>query len=188
MASTDVEICNASLLMVGADEINSFSDATTEAKLCNAIYLDTKHSYLQSYPWRFSLRQSDLQGALSTDPVFEWERQYQLPIDLLRLIRMENSANYEVFGKRLYTDETTAKIIYQADVSEANLPAYFIRAFQYKLCVIFAASLAEDLQKVSVFEDLANKENIRARNIDSQSQPPRDFPDAAFSMLNVRQR
>ena len=33
MSVTDVSICNTALLMIGADDINSFSDNTTEAKL-----------------------------------------------------------------------------------------------------------------------------------------------------------
>ena len=187
MATTDVSICNGALIMVGANDINSFSDNTIEAKLCNSIYGDTKRTLLQYHPWRFSLKQFDLGGALVAAPEFDWDLQYQLPPDLLRIIRMKNDVDYEIFGEQLYTNEDTAEIIYQYEPNESDLPSYFIRALQFHLARVFSMSLQEDSNKMQIFDRAADKETARARQLDAQSQPNMKIPEKNFSLINVRQ-
>lgn len=173
--------------MVGANDINSFADNTIEAKLCNSVYDDTKKTLLQYHPWRFSLKQYDLGGALVAEPEFDWDYKYQLPSDLLRIIRMEKDADYEIFGNTLYTNETTAKIIYQFEPDEVDLPSYFIRALQFHLARLFAMSLQEDVNKMSIFDKASDKETARARQLDAQSQPNMKIPEKNYSLINVRQ-
>lgn len=186
MATTDVSICNAALVIVGAEEINSFGDATTEAKLAQAVYTQTKEALLQAHPWRFSLRLYDLGGRLNETPEFKWDYLYQLPPNTLRVIAMKDDTDYEIFGDKLYTNETTAEIIYQIKVLESNMPAYFVRCLQYQLAKLFAISLQEDTAKMQLFEKLADKEITRARNIDSQQQPNSRLSDVNFSLINIR--
>lgn len=186
MATTDIGICNAGLIMVGADEINSFSDNTFEAKLANSVYTETKETLLQYYPWRFSLKQKDLGGALSAPPEFKWDYQYQLPSDCLRIIQLQYEENYEIYGRQIYTNASPCKIIYQRNVSEPDLPSYFVRSLQFHLARIFAMSLQEDPNKWTIFDRAADKETARARQLDAQQQPNQRIPDIAFSALNVR--
>lgn len=187
MATTDVSVCNGALIMVGANDINTFADNTIEAKLCSSIYKDTKKTLLQYHPWRFSLIQKDLGGALTAEPEFEWDYKYQLPSNLLRIIRMEKDADYEIFGEALYTNQRTAKIIYQIEPSEEDLPSYFLRALQFHLARIFSMSLQEDVNKMNIFERAADKETARARQLDAQSQPNMKIPEKNYSTINVRQ-
>lgn len=186
MATTSISVCNTALVIVGAEEINTFDDATTEAKLANSVYTDTKNSLLQAHPWRFSLKQVDLGGRLTDIPEFDWSYQFQLPPDALRVIAMKDSADYEIYQDKLYTDQTEADIIYQADTSESDMPSYFIRCLQYQLAKLFAISLQEDTSKMQLFEKLADKEITRARNIDAQQQPNTKIPAVNFSLINVR--
>lgn len=186
MTATEVSICNGGLLLVGADDINSFSDNTTEAKLCNSIYTDTKKILLQYHPWRFSLAQIDLGGALVSEPLFNWKYQYQLPADFLRVLYIKDDADYEIFGTKIYTDNTTCQIVYQSNVSESVMPAYFIRCLQFHLAKIFSLSLQEDLDKMSMFDRAADKETARARSIDSQQQPNKAISLVNYTLLNVR--
>jgi len=184
--TTDISICNTSLIMVGADDITSFSDNTVEAKLANSVYKDTKKTLLQYYPWRFSLRQVDLGGALSSPPDFSWNYQYQLPSDCLRIIQLENAQEYELYGRQIYTNVKPARVIYQRNVSEADMPSYFIRALNFHLARLFAMSLQEDGGKMNVFDRAADKETARARQLDAQQQPTQRIPDIAFTALNSR--
>lgn len=186
MATTDVSICNAGLLMVGADEITSFSDNTFEAKLAASVYPETKETMLQYYPWRFSLKQTDLGGALVAPPEFKWDYQYQLPSDCLRIIQIENEQPYELYDRQVYTNATPCRIIYQRNISEPDLPSYFVRALQFHLARIFAMSLQEDATKWQVFDRAADKETARARQLDAQQQPNQRIPDIAFTSLTVR--
>lgn len=186
MATTDISICSSALIMMGADEINSFDDATAEAKLASSVYIDTKEALLQYHPWRFSLIQKDLGGALVDTPVIGWKYKYQLPSDLLRIISVDGNPDYEVFGDALYTNQTTCKIVYQKKVDEKDMPAYFVRCLQFQLARIFSISLQEDVAKMDMFDKSADKEMARARNIDAQQQPNSRIPDNNYSAINVR--
>lgn len=184
--STDVAIANTALIMNGADDINSFSDNTFEAKLASSTYETTKEALLQAYPWRFTLKQADLGGALAASPEFQWDYQYQLPSDCLRIISLQHNADYELYDKQVYTNEKPCKIVYQRNVSEANMPSYFRRALEFRLARVFAISLQEDVNKMSVFERAADKETARARQLDAQQRTTQRIPDIAFTSLNVR--
>lgn len=187
MANTDVSICNTSLIMVGADEINSFSDNTAEAKLANSVYTDTKNTLLQYHPWRFSLLQKDLGGELVDTPLFDnWQYKYQLPPDLLRVISLEDDEDYEIFEDALYTNVSPCRVIYQRKAAENELPSYFIRCLNFHLARIFSISLQEDPAKMQMFDNAADKETARARNIDAQQQPNISIPDKNYTLVNIR--
>lgn len=186
MATTDIKICNAGFIMCGADEINSFSDNTFEAKLASSVYTETKETLLQYYPWRFSLRQKDLGGALVAPPEFKWDYKYQLPSDCLRIIQLEREEDYELYDRQVYTSAKPCKIVYQRNIAEADMPSYFVRALQFHLARIFAMSLQEDPNKFTIFDRAADKETARARQLDAQQQPNRKISDVAFTALNVR--
>ena len=184
--TTDISNCNTALIMVGADDINSFEDNTLQAKLCKNVYTDTKQTLLQYHPWRFSLKQKDLGGSLVTKPLFKWKNQFQLPADLLRIISIKDNEDYEVYENKILTDSSTCQIIYQYKVSESQMPSYFVRALQFHLARIFAISLQEDPAKMQMFDQAADKETARARSIDAQQQPNTSIPEKNFSLVNIR--
>lgn len=187
MARTAVSICNSALLLVGADEINAFTDNTSEAKLCASLYEDVKESLLQSYPWRFSLSQYDLGGALVDVPVIDnWTKIYQLPPTLLRVIAIEDDEPYEVYGDKIYKNGSTCRIIYQRDLAETEFPSYFVQALKYHLAKMFSMSLQEDASKMQIFERFADRETQRARAIDSQQQPNSGIKDSEFTLITRR--
>lgn len=184
--ATEVSICNSALLLNGGNEVTSLSEDSTEAKLCSSIYTDEKQSLLQSYPWRFSISMADLGGPVVTAPLFKWKYQYQLPSDFLRLLQMEEEAEYEIYGDKIYTDNSTCKIIYQANVTEQKMPAYFIVVLKMRMATLLSMSLHEDSTKFQLFEAAAQKEMMRARAVDSQQQISKQIPQKNFTFLNVR--
>lgn len=186
MATTSTSLCNTALLLVGADVINSFSDNTASAQLANQVYSNTKESYLQSYPWMFSLKQAQL-GQLLEEPLFKWKYQYQLPNDFLRMLYMKDDAPYEIVGDKIYTDQKECIVLYQYNVIESEMPAYFVRAFEFQLARIFAISLQEDINKTTLFDQMATKENVKARSIDSQQKPNTFIPLVNYTTINVRE-
>lgn len=169
---TDVAICSAALVMVGADELNSFADETREAKLCNLLYDTTVKNLLQDHPWRFSLAQSSLAQLVAT-PLYGYNYAYQLPTDCLRVISMERFWPFQVFEDKLYTNANGVNITYQFQPSEVKFPAYFVRLVELEMASLLAVSLAEDESKAQLFKSLAQAQQRRARNIDSQQQPPK---------------
>ena len=78
---TDVSICSQALLLLGANEITSFSDGTAPSAICNKLYPRVKSQTLGMYPWSFTLKKSQL-SQLSSTPTNVYSKEYQLPTDM----------------------------------------------------------------------------------------------------------
>lgn len=191
MPTTDIDICASALLLVGADEINSFEDETREARICSQLYDTTKQKMLQSHNWGFSLAMTELAGTTISTSASEYEFGYTyehtLPVDFLRIIKKDGLTNdYRIIGDKLFSNDSEVHILYQYDVSEAEFPAYFTRACEFEMAKILAAALLQDETQVELWGTLARDELIRAKNIDSQNQPQSQLADNNFALTAVR--
>ena len=172
--------------MVGSDVINSLSDNSVQAKVCSALYANTRNLCFQHYPWRFSLKQIDLGGAVSASPLFDWKYAFQIPVDALRIITMENAEDYAIFEDKLLSNKQITRIVYQALIAENKMPSYFVRLLELRMAELLSMSLQEDAQKMRMFADAADKEMRRARNLDAQQQTPAKIPERNYTFINVR--
>lgn len=122
MASSVAAICNRALTFLGANRISSLDDDTVEARLCKEHYEDTLSDLLRSHPWKFAIARASL-GLISTTPTYEWDYQYQLPSDCLRVIGMEGheTDDWTVEGNYLLTNATEAKIKYIKKITTVGL-------------------------------------------------------------------
>lgn len=191
MATTDLDICISALLLVGADEINAFTDSTREARICAQLYQTTKEAMLQKAHWSFSLAMTELSrttlATTSAEYEFGYTYQYALPPDYLRIIRKNNPTNdYRIVGNKLYTNDDDVQILYQYDVDESRFPSYFTRAFELEMAKLLAAALLQDDNQVQIWEALAKKELISARNIDAQNTPSPQVDPSNFALTHVR--
>lgn len=183
--TTPIAICSAALLMIGADDISSFDETSREAKLCANLYEVTRDELLQLYPWRFAVGQMQL-PQLTDSPLFGFRYAYQLPADMLRLLGTDNDLPFRIFESRLFSDASVVRVTYLFQVSEARLPAYFVRAIELKMAEILAIALQEDLAKSRLLAEKADKQIIRARAIDAQQQTTAQLPEHNFLLSNVR--
>lgn len=183
--ATDISICSSALVLVGADEINSFADESREAKLCGILYDTTVKNLLQEHPWRFSLTQASLAQTEAT-PLYGFQYAYQLPVDCLRVLSMERSWPYQVYEDKLYANIPLVAITYQFQPSEVRFPAYFVRLLELEMASLLSVALAEDESKATLFRNLADIQKRKARNTDSQQQPTRAIRDYNNVLSQVR--
>src|SRR5210317_756566 len=190
LTKTPVSISNTALLYIGADEITAFNDASREAKICNQIYETTKVSMLQKFPWRFSLRTRQL-SKLATPPAeiqnFRFENAFLIPAESMRIIRTEQpSDDYIVVGENIFSNENEIRVEMQIDPDESTLPDYFINALEFELAARLAMALTDDGGKYQIFQQKADLELARAKNIDSQEQPVLSPDGSVFATTSVR--
>lgn len=184
--ATDISICSSALVLIGADEITSFSDETREAKLCSLLYETTKDALLEMHPWRFSLGQVVL-AKLAATPEYGFTNAFQVPPQAMRVIGVDNTAiSYEIHEDMIFSDLDTMKATIQIDPGETDYPSYFVRALEFKMAEILAISLMGDESKQKIFERAGLRQMQSARSIDSQSQPTLAFDDGNFLLTNVR--
>lgn len=146
MASV-VQICNLALARISQDQINSLDEPSPNARFCKSFFDQTRDEILQSNPWRFATRTATL-SLLTDDPLIEWDNQFQLPTDNLRVLELNGSDNrerldyFEVQGNVLLTNETEAIIKYVARVTDTTFyTPLFIEALSCKLAARIAKPL-----------------------------------------------
>ncbi len=170
MATTDVSICSAGLLMAGDEEISALPGNTRRGKVCANIYENTKLMLLSQHPWRFAIGQASL-SRLVAEPLFDkFKYAYQLPSDYSRLIQTERNTDFQIYEDKIYSNQETLNIEYEFSPDEGQFPVYFTRALELKMAQILSIAIAEDKSKAVLFEEEHIKQMRHAKSIDNQSK------------------
>lgn len=187
MAVSAVAICNSALIKLGVETITSLAENSRAALLCNEQYEKIRNKLLYSHPWNFAIKRATL-VVTATEPEYEFEYQYTLPADCLRVWETQYGPDkdfYQVEGGFLYSNYSDVSIKYIAKITDTTK---FSPTFD-ELC---ALDLAIDLEyalvqsnsfKISLLEE--RKEVLRDfRSFDAQENPSYPFQEDVF--LNAR--
>lgn len=175
VADTAIKICSRASILIGGNEIQSFTDGTTESEVANAVYEDIVRTALTNTRWRFASDQAVL-NRLTSQPTGRWEAAYQLPTTSLMVHALtvnDNVIKYNTYGDKVFcnaasADEVVADYNYRA--LENDFPSYFTIALQHMIAGAFAISLARDAQLAELMEQKAMMYMAQARRLDSQQQ------------------
>jgi hypothetical protein len=148
------EICNLALGRIGSKRITNFNDSSGSNKeiiYCRTYYEQTVKALMRSHLWRFARDRVQLSQD-TVDPAFQWDYQYILPADYLRHILLYDGSDlpegrtyvsYEIEGKRLLIDESTAFMKYIKWVdSPAEWDSLFIEVAHLQLAQKLVIPLA----------------------------------------------
>lgn len=138
-----VQICNRALLQIGhTRQITSFEEDCTEAKVCKALYEETKKATLRDYPWHFALKLKKAVRVAET-PLFKWNYAYQKPDDLLRLFRTyPRTVDFAIVGDKIMSNVEPFQYVGIFNVSEDLFDASFVEALSLKLAAELAIPVA----------------------------------------------
>ena len=185
VASSGIDICSRALILIGANPITSFQDATTEANVAVNVYEDVARAALVNSRFRFATNQEKL-PLLTSVPTGRFDVAHQLPTDLLMLHAVtvnDNPIEYSVYGDKVFSDSaTTDELIadYTFRANEKPWPSYFTLAVEYSLAIIFATSIARDSSLATLMQTQAERMMAKARNLDSQQQTTRKLTSSRF--------
>ena len=147
MATSKTDLANQALSRLGEPRISDYGENSPNAVTIRLHYDTVRESLLRMHPWNFAVKRAEL-TALSDDPTFGVDNQYQLPADYIRLNSLNGIEakscldNFTIEGKALLTDSTTAKITYIYDVTDVSL---FDPVFREVLICRLAAEIALDV-------------------------------------------
>lgn len=176
--SSEVDICNEALLLVGInDEIDGLDEATAEAAACNRFYARCRDSVLETMPWPFATRRQEL-APLSGVEREDWEYVYALPEDCIspRAIVVEGAptpafdemeelvieANDAGDGIVLLSNVEDAELIYTGRIENVvAFPSLFVDALTWCLAGKLALPLLKG-EKAVAARRMANDEYKRA--------------------------
>jgi hypothetical protein len=167
--TSEVGICNGALTKVGEEAIISLSEDTKAARLCNLMFNRLRDSILRAHPWNFAIKRVEL-AELTTNPIFGFAKQFQLPTDSLRVLRTdEDQIPHQIEGRILLTDAGTVQIKYIAQITDPNLfDSLFIQALEDRIGAELAYNLSDN-RALSVDMRAKYKETLKeARAMDGQ--------------------
>ena len=112
MVTSPTDICNLALGHLGEARITSLEEDSVAARACALHYVNVRDEVLRSHRWNFAQDRKVL-AALQDPPEFGWSRQYQLPLNCLRVLEVNGSeagdvlgSEYIVEGRRILTNSS----------------------------------------------------------------------------------
>lgn len=186
MSITAIDLCSRALLLIGANAIQSFEDGTRESNVCSSIYETVRDTLLTNRDWLFSIHQQEL-ARLNIEPLHDWKYVYAFPKDVLRIRKVVGSKSFDILADGIYSNDPKLSVDCQKTVDAADMPAYFQSALISELCAKLSISLLGDENKFKLFSQLAQRDLVNARLVDSQNAPNKGFEEDSFWITIARQ-
>lgn len=152
MATSDVQIVNVALTLLGQSRITSIDDDVKQAREAKAIYDVVRDALLANYNWSFAMTRIAL-PASATPPIFEFRNSFPFPVDCLRVVFVGDF--YVGLDMTDYRGAPNKDFMIEGRNILANFPAplnvrYIKRVvdptqFHASFVQAFASSLARDL-------------------------------------------
>lgn len=166
--STQTQICNLALRLLGAERITALTDKGESARVLNDVYELIRDEVLAAHPWNFACKRVAL-ALLAETPAYGYTYVFALPVGCLRVLETEDNTEYQVEGGKLLTNEATVSIkyIYQVTTSTSFTPG-FISAFATRLASEIALPITNNPQLPNVmYQQYLDKLRL-AKSIDGQ--------------------
>jgi len=170
MAHSDVEVCNAGLIAIGAKPIMSLSDNVKTARLCKNRFEHCRDAVLRMHPWNCAIKRvvlSPLVGA----PAFGFDARFQIPSDCLRVLTVspEDDVEYRIESNEILADESSLDLKYiRQVVNSAELDEGAAESIGAYLAWKIAFSLTESATVEQIAEKNFEKTFKRAKTHDAQ--------------------
>lgn len=175
-----IQIISNALVLCGEKPLSSLNEdrygATVGSNLFEVIY----ESELQSNRWRFAMKKQAL-SRLNSSPLNEFTYAYQMPTDSLLPIGVYPRAHYEIYGKHLYSDETTVELEHMFKPVVTDLPAYFVLLLTYAMARDMIKPITESDTAVEIMAKKYKKQRDIAMHADAQGRPNRAIIDSPFT-------
>ena len=185
--ASQTEICNMALRILGQQPILTLEDDVPQAISLAGVYEIVRKATLRKHVWNFAVKRVAL-PALVQPPAYEYDLQYQLPTDLLRLIEVHCEQDYRVEGKTIVTNaQAPLYIKYIKDATDtAEYDALFVEAFAGELASTICEDVTGSNQKKQMAEQMAAMALSEARRMNAVENPPQRIPDSHFSWVTSR--
>lgn len=177
-----IEIISNAMISIGAAPISSLTEGT-EGLVGSALYENTYRGLLASHSWRFATKKTQL-ARLTETPINEYSYKYQLPSDLVTVVKVDGYTDYEIYGDTIYSNQPELYIDYRYRVDETILPDYYVLTLQFLLAAQFAIPITDNSQRAQVYQGLYEDQLRKAKAIDSMSRPQDAIVDSPLTGIN----
>lgn len=166
--ASKIEIVNNALVTLGETTINSLSEDTTAAKVANVKWDFSRRFCLRLQPWAFATERKEL-AQENTTPAFQFEYQYLLPADCVRLIQVYQDLDYRLERNRILTNRETCRIKYVKDETNTGMwDPLFTEMVAAKLAYELAYTIPRMNSLIGTMYELYEEKYLLARVANSQ--------------------
>lgn len=181
-ASSEIEICNRGLQKVGESQITSFDDPTKQARECKRLYSFARDTLQRLYLWNFCKKRGVLPALAAAPNTNEYERQFSLPSDFLRLIDVQIEEEWSLEGGVILTNAAAPLyIIYGARVTDTTkFDSLFTETLSAYISVELTEIFTQDrFKKESLFQQF-NLLLSQAKATDAKEQHPMGLEESTW--------
>jgi len=179
-----ISISSNALLMLGDTTISSFTQGTTGSTVAANLYETSLRALLSSHRWRFATKKVQL-ARLTATPLNDYTYQFQLPTDFIMLIKLQDSSDFEIYGDKLYSNQSTAYIDYIYRVDETYFPPWFTKTLEFFLAAQFAIPVTGNSTRMQEYNGMYEMQMRRARFADSSERPNIGIQDNPFTDIRA---
>ena len=173
--TSEVEIINSAMNMIGASNIISRSEDSKAARVSNQRYDAIRDAVLRSHPWNCAVTRRALAPDVDT-PAFDWKFQFTLPADpfCLRVLRLDHlDIDHRVEGRKIVTDESTINLVYIARITDPNTyDTLLVEAISARLAADVSFTLSQSTSLTQSMYALYDSKLKEARFVDATEGTP----------------
>ena len=178
--ASKIDIISNAFLLIGDQTINSLDEGSFRATVASNLYDAIYENELSSHTWHFCRKLQLLALTTETSPIDHWRYIFQMPTDLLTLIKFDPQIDYALYGDKVYANCNKLTIDYYAKVQEEKLPGYFVKLMEYALAKEFAIAIRENTETASLMNQQYIGQGQKARALESKQRIQRPIQDAPF--------
>lgn len=153
--SDQIDLASKACVLLGANQISSFEEETTEGLAVRTFYDLVYESCLVHRNWSFAKRTLRLSEIEETPEEWEFNHTYRIGVDILKIINVQNQASkfVRVTNRKIYTNIPNAFAVCLTRTDEQLLPADFKLAFIHLLAAAMATTITDDSSQQVRFEE-----------------------------------
>jgi len=177
-ATTEVDIANMALTMLGQQPITDLDDDNNRANLVDKRLADVRDTVLRSHHWNSCIKRASLTKD-STAPVWGYANRYPVPTDFIRLVdteddtteyRIEAGNQGETAASYILSDDTEMNILYVANITTVSqMDSTLKHAFAIRLAAEIAVAVTGDAAQEAAMMQKYEIVLMEARFEDSSS-------------------
>jgi len=190
--STDIEVAQKAMVLVGLEPLASFTDQTDEALVANTIFEDVVEDCLAQHNWNFATGQKTL-SRLTAVPVDRWDAAYALPtspavVQVQTVTIDDQPQQYDIYERYIYinaevSEDVVLNYIYRPETQ--YWPPAFTMWVIFRLASVFALSVTRKSDVAKSYVDLAEAQFRRAKSRDSQQVTTQGLRPSRFHRVRL---
>ena len=179
VVSSEIEICNQALLLLGAVTINDFTESSDMARLCSNLYAPSRNAVLRLHPWNFAVTRVQLAPEAAA-PAFGFGYSFVIPPDCERILEVSEDT-YKIERRKILCDSSVLNLKYIfRNTAVTEYDSLFIDALAAYLAFKMAYPITKSNETKKVMFDTFKSIFPMAKNIDGQEEPQDTFGDFPF--------